>query len=116
MSDQKRIVRVNVILHKDEFYKFSEELKAIDPDIIVLPPQVELLWPKQSWVPIHVMPPEYRTKCLFYTKSGGYIVGYREDVFGQDMYETGAFASGNFIPLAWMPLPEPYKSEQRNEE
>lgn len=108
-DDQKIIVRVNRIVSKYDLDKFAEELKGKYPNIIVLPPEVDLMYPSQNWIPIWVMPPEYRTECLFYTKSGGYIVGYREDAFGQDIYETGAFASGSFTPLAWMPLPEPYR-------
>lgn len=37
MSDQKYVVRVNAFLRKSDFEKYAEEMKARDPNIIVLP-------------------------------------------------------------------------------
>lgn len=56
--------------------------------------------------------PDYEVDVLCLTDEGEYIVGYRDNQWGQDIWTTGDFASGTFNVVAWMPLPEFYREEE----
>lgn len=111
MTFQKYFVRCNMILRKSDFEKLAEELKHQDPNIIVLPQYVDLLYPTFRWIPMSVakpLPGEHVLATIAMANDK-YIVA---DVFyhaptGKDDPET---------LIAWMPLPEPYKERHEDDQ
>ena len=116
MSDQKYVVRVNMFLRKIDFEKYAEEMKARDPNIIVLPPHVDLLWPKQSWIPTSVQLPGSEKAVLVYERENRniftaiYVDGRWQTFDVHNPIWMDETIYGDIV--AWMPLPEPYRGEE----
>ena len=109
MSNQKYFVRVDAFMRKDDFKKFAEELREQDQNIIVLPPYVNLLYPKMSWIPTSVQLPPNSNEVLV---TGRHESDYKHLWVGVDSY----FREGGWLNFdevtAWMPLPEPYRGKE----
>lgn len=58
-----------------------------------------------KWISIDEKLPKYEKEVLCYTDTGEYIVGYRDNQFGQQVWTTGGMGSGTFHVTHWMPLP-----------
>ena len=73
---------------------------------------IESMPPAQQWIPVSERLPDYEEKVLCWMACDDYIVGFRDNQYGLDVWITGVFASETFDVIAWQPLPEPFKEAE----
>lgn len=113
MSEQKHFLKTHLIMDKADFQKYSEEWRKIDPNIILLPPYVDLVYPAQCWIPMSITKPPVAKHVLVTIKWADDDYEVTEADYGLWVY-TDHPALNKIV--AWMYMPEPYKAEQRKEE
>ena len=68
--------------------------------------EVPTITPGPQWIPVSERLPEWKDH-----KNGMVLVCYGNGVILFNCYMEGCWVQGN--PVAWMPLPEPYREEDR---
>lgn len=123
VTQQKYILRVNSIVRKEELRKMSEELKKQSDNIIVVPYDVDVVYPViQGWIPVTERLPENNEEVLTtYIVNGNKNKRYTETATYYDDDDGGKWSSpwdeyrvpGTRIEvIAWMLIPDPWKGEQ----
>ena len=116
MSKQKYFLKTQLIMEKADFQKYSEEWRKIDPNIILLPPYVDLVYPEQCWIPTSVQLPGSETAVLVYERENRniftaiYVDGRWQTFDVHNPIWMDETIYGDIV--AWMPLPEPYRGEE----
>lgn len=80
------------------------DVKNVNKGIIsALQSIIEELPSAEQWIPMSERPPE---------KPGRYLVTNCEFVVDWNIWVNGEWLYSNSAPVAWMPLPEPYKGDE----
>jgi hypothetical protein len=68
-----------------------------------------------KWIPVSERLPDDGEEVLCFLDSEEMAVLFRRNDWGQDEWVDGAFATGSYDVVAWMPLPLPWKGESEVE-
>lgn len=77
---------------------------------------IKALEQEPEWIPVSERVPEDGEEVLCFLDSEEMAVLFRRNDWGQYEWVDGGFATGSYDVIAWMPLPEPYKSEREVKE
>lgn len=112
VTQQKYILRVNSIVRKEELRKMSEELKKQSDNIIVVPYDVDVVYPViQGWIPVTERLPKESDGKVLITVSGKVETGQYSE-FSTTWFIGDMNGVGGDDPIAWMPLPEPWRGTE----
>jgi len=68
-----------------------------------------------EWIPVKSKTPPLGKRVLMYSNQGEYYIGSLVRFFGRPGSPDNIYKwSHRKIPVAWMPLPEPYKEGEQN--
>lgn len=96
-------------LSRDEHRAMLENVKyeaGDDVRIVLLAPGMRVAEPASQWIPVSERLPEWKDH-----KNGVVLACYGNGAICFNCYMEGCWVQGN--PVAWMPLPEPYREENK---
>ena len=82
----------------------------------VAQPPVNPQEPKTGWIPVSERLPKEKDGSVIVTMPGKKVTTARHSEFSDTWYVGDMMGVGGPDPLAWMPLPAPYKAEGSGEE
>ena len=115
------VIRSRTFMPTKDFKEWAKRIREVNPNAVVIPCDAEVVSAEavQGWIPCSERLPSMRTEVI-YSYDGIVSTGYMtdRDYIGEKTEEHWEdLESGAYIePIAWMPLPKPYREESEVEE
>lgn len=108
------VIRSRTLMPTKDFMEWAKRIKETNPNAIVIPCDAEIVSAEAEWIPCSERLPRTGNDILVTFSDGevDIIISARPKAWVK--YEE---ANNLIFPVAWMPLPKPYKGgEEENEE